>query len=146
MPPRTSNKNLNGQSAVSTRLPTLQHPSEKQVTSLQELRPTRDFLQTHLQEPDFFWFTSNAFLKRPVLLKYWLLHPFSTRSHMQKQYHKRTTLRSERSNHKRTTLCTCPEKCKKRTLSDQPQLPRHILGASVPLGLTVAQRYDILQD
>ncbi len=26
----------------------------------------------------FFWFTSNAFLKRPVSLKYWLLHPFST--------------------------------------------------------------------
>ncbi len=25
-----------------------------------------------------FWFTSNAFLKRPILLKYWLLHPFST--------------------------------------------------------------------
>ncbi len=61
------------------RLPTLQHPLEKQVTSLQELHPTRDFLQTHLQEPDFFWFTSNAFLKRPILLKYWLLHPFSTR-------------------------------------------------------------------
>jgi hypothetical protein len=27
----------------------------------------RDFLQTHLQEPDFFWFTSDAFLKRPIL-------------------------------------------------------------------------------
>jgi hypothetical protein len=27
----------------------------------------------------FFWFTSNAFLQRPVLSKYWLLHPFSTR-------------------------------------------------------------------
>ncbi len=27
----------------------------------------------------FFWFTSNAFLTRPILLKYWLLHPFSTR-------------------------------------------------------------------
>jgi hypothetical protein len=77
---RTSNKKLNGQSAVSTRLPTLQHPLEKQVTSLQELHPTRNFLQTHLQEPEFsFWFTSNAFLSRLVLLKYWLLCPFSTR-------------------------------------------------------------------
>ncbi len=28
---------------------------------------------------NLFWFTSNAFLKRPVLLKYWLLRPFSTR-------------------------------------------------------------------
>ncbi len=27
----------------------------------------------------FFWFTSNGFLKRPLLLKYWLLRPFSTR-------------------------------------------------------------------
>ncbi len=27
----------------------------------------------------FFWFTSNAFLQRPVLSKYWLLRPFSTR-------------------------------------------------------------------
>jgi hypothetical protein len=27
----------------------------------------------------FFWFMSKAFLKRPVLLKYWLLCPFSTR-------------------------------------------------------------------
>ncbi len=30
------------------------------------LHPTHDFLQTHLQEPVFFWFTSGAFLKRPV--------------------------------------------------------------------------------
>ncbi len=26
-----------------------------------------------------FWFTSNGFLKRPILLKYWLLRPFSMR-------------------------------------------------------------------
>ncbi len=31
------------------------------------VRPTRNFLRTHLQEPDFFWFTSDAFLKRHVL-------------------------------------------------------------------------------
>ena len=47
--------------------------------SLRELCPMHDFLQTHLQEPDFFWFTSNGFLKRPVLLKYWHLRPISTR-------------------------------------------------------------------
>ncbi len=46
---------VNGQSAVSTRCPTLlQHLLEKQVTSLQELHSTRDFLHMHLQEPDFF--------------------------------------------------------------------------------------------
>ncbi len=38
-----------------------------------------NFLQMHLQEPDFFGFTSNAFLKRPILLSWRLLHPYSTR-------------------------------------------------------------------
>jgi hypothetical protein len=31
---------------------------------------------THLQEPDFFLFTSNAFLRRPVSIHNWLLRPF----------------------------------------------------------------------
>jgi hypothetical protein len=71
---------LNSQSAVSTRPSTTsQHPLEKQVMSSRELRSTRDFLHMHLQEPVFFWFMSNAFLQRPVSLKYWLLCPFSTR-------------------------------------------------------------------
>jgi hypothetical protein len=66
-----------------------------------ELCSTHDFLQTHLQEPDFFWFMSNAFLKRPVLLKYWLLHPFSTRKpHAKavprKDYFMHLTLKNER--------------------------------------------------
>ncbi len=66
--------------AVSPRLPTLQHPLENKVTSLWELRPMRDFLQMHLlQEPEMFWFRSNGFLKRLVLLKYWLLRSFSMR-------------------------------------------------------------------
>jgi hypothetical protein len=30
----------------------------------------------HFLNQDFFWFTSRGFLKRPVLLKYWLLRPF----------------------------------------------------------------------
>ncbi len=53
------------------------HTSTK-VTSLRILRPTCDFLQTHLQEPEFiFWLTSDAFCKRPVLsyqgsyVKFW---------------------------------------------------------------------------
>jgi hypothetical protein len=69
LPPRTFHAKLNGQSAVSTRRPsTSQHPLEKQVTSLHTYK-----------NQIFFWFTSNAFLKRPVLLKYWLLRPFSMR-------------------------------------------------------------------
>ncbi len=34
---------------------------------LKILRPTRNFLQTHLQEPEIFWFVSDAFLKRHIL-------------------------------------------------------------------------------
>ena len=79
LPPRTSNKKLQGQSAVSTRLPTLQHPIEKQVMPSRELCSTRNFLQTHLKEQEFCLIHNDAFLKRPVLLKYWLLCPFSTR-------------------------------------------------------------------
>ncbi len=47
------------------------------------IRETGDVI-AHLQEPDFFKFTSNAFLKRPFLLKYWLLHPRSTRKPLAK--------------------------------------------------------------
>jgi hypothetical protein len=31
----------------------MQHPLENQVTSSQELRPMRDILRMHLQEPEF---------------------------------------------------------------------------------------------
>ncbi len=87
---------------------TLQHLLEKQVTSLQELCSTCDFHQMHLQEPEIcFWFTSNAVLKRPVLLKYWLLCPFS----MRKPCIEGLLYAPEK-----------PEKCKKGTLSDRPRL------------------------
>jgi hypothetical protein len=40
---------------------------EYKVALLQTLRPTHDFLQMHLQEPEIlFCFTSDAFCKRPV--------------------------------------------------------------------------------
>jgi hypothetical protein len=71
----------------------------------------RDFLQMHLQEPDFFWLMSNAFLKRPVLLNNWLLRPFSTR-----KPHAKAVQKKDYFMH--LTL----KKCKKGTLSDQPQL------------------------
>jgi hypothetical protein len=45
-------------------------------------------------------------------------------SHMQKQYHKRTILRSESSTIKGLLYAPDPEKCEKGTLSDQPQLSR----------------------
>ncbi len=74
LPPRTFHVKLNGLSAVSTRRPTtLQYLSEKKVTSL----------CTYINQI-FFWFTINAILKRPVLLKYWLLCPMSTRKPLAK--------------------------------------------------------------
>ncbi len=54
---------------------------------------------------------------------------------MQKQYHRRTTLR------------TWPWKTQKRDADwSAPTIPHHIHGASVLLGTTVAQRYDIPRD
>jgi hypothetical protein len=47
------------------------------------IRGTSDVI-AHLQEPDFFWFASNVVLKRPVLLKYWLLRPVFTRKPLAK--------------------------------------------------------------
>jgi hypothetical protein len=43
------------------------------------VRETGDVI-AHLQEPELFWYTSNAFLQGPDLLKYWLLHPLSTKN------------------------------------------------------------------
>jgi hypothetical protein len=74
-----------------------------------------DFLQMHLQEPDFFfWFTSNVFLKRPILLKYWLLCPFSTR-----KPHAKAVPSKDYFTHLRTQ-----KYARKGKLSDQPQLSR----------------------
>ncbi len=74
LPTRTFHAKLNGQSAVSTRCPsTLQHPLAKQVMSSRTYK-----------NQNVFWFTSNAFLKRPILLKYWLLRPLSTRKPLAK--------------------------------------------------------------
>jgi hypothetical protein len=72
----------------------------------------RNFLHTHLQEPDFFWFTSNAVVKRTVLLKYWLLHPFFYEEATSKSSTKKGLLYAIEN----------PEECKKGMLSDQPQL------------------------
>ncbi len=64
-PPRTFHAKLHGQSAVSTRRPTMpQHPLEKQVTSSRTYK-----------DQNFFGFTSDLFLRRPISIQYWLLRP-----------------------------------------------------------------------
>jgi hypothetical protein len=73
----------------------------------------------------FFWFTSSGFCKRPVLFE--VLAPaslFLWRSHMQREYQKRTTLCSESSTSKGLLYAPDPDNCKKGMLSDQPQLSR----------------------
>jgi hypothetical protein len=68
----------------------------------------------------FFWFTSNAFLKRPILLKYWLLHLF---------FYEEATCKS--STKKRLLYAPeNPEECKKGTLSDQPRL-LHVISTAL---------------
>jgi hypothetical protein len=62
--------------------------------SLQELRPVHDFLQTHLQEPAFFWFMSDMFLKRNVSSTPDSDVLYSWGSPKQKEYQERTTLRA----------------------------------------------------
>ncbi len=68
-----------------------------------------------------FWFTSSGLLKRPVLLKYWLLRPFFYEDATCKD-HKRTTLCSKSSTIKGLLYAPDPEQREKGTLSDQPQI------------------------
>ncbi len=85
----------------------------------------KDNLSTCPQPRILFWFTSSSFLKRPVLFE--VLAPtslFLRGSYMQKQYRKRTTLRSESSTIKGLLYAPDPEKREKGTLSDQPRLSR----------------------
>ncbi len=72
-----------------------------------------------------FWFTSGGFLKRPILLKYWLLHPF---------FYKEATCESSTIKGLLYTAKAVPskdyfmhltlKKRKKGMLSDQPRLLR----------------------
>ncbi len=85
----------------------------------------KDNFSTRPQPRILFWFMSSGFLKRPVLFE--VLAPtslFLWGSHMQKQYRKRTTLRSKSSTIKGLLYAPDPDKCKKGMLSDQPQLLR----------------------
>jgi hypothetical protein len=78
-----------------------------------------------LNQEFFFWFTSSGFRKQPVSFE--VLAPtslFLWGSHMQRQYHKRTTLRSKSSTIKGLLYAPDPDKCEKGTLSNQPWLSR----------------------
>ncbi len=76
-----------------------------------------------LSQEFFFWFTSSGFCKQPILFE--VLAPtslFLQGSHMQRDYHKRTTLPSKSSTIKGLIYAPDTEKCKKGTLSNQSQL------------------------
>ncbi len=110
------------------------------------LCPACNFLQMHLQEPDFFWFTSDAFLKRHIS-SFWDSYMKFPREDLQaKVVPERTTycvtwgvlqrvsssvsasrLRSNLSTQKKSLRNPeGQEDCKKKTLSNQPQLTRII--------------------
>ncbi len=78
-----------------------------------------------LNQEFFFWFTSSGFCKQPILFE--VLAPtslFLQGSHMQREYHKRTTLRRKSSTIKGLLYAPDPDNRKKGMLSDQPQLSR----------------------
>ena len=71
----------------------------------------------------FFWFTSSGFCKQPVLFEVLApTCPFLRRSHMQREYRKRTSLPSKSSTIKGLFYTPDPDQCKKGMLSDQPGL------------------------
>ncbi len=86
---------------------------------------TRATFMCPWQRIPFFGSRVAVFTSNPSCLKYWLLHFFILQgSHVQRQYRKRTTLCSESSTIKGLLYTPEPHNCKKRTLSDQPQLWR----------------------
>ncbi len=85
----------------------------------------KDNFSRVLNQEFFFWFTSCGFCKQPVLFE--VLAPaslFLRGSHMQREYRKRTTLRSKSSTIKGLLYVPNPDNHKTGTLSDQPQLLR----------------------
>jgi hypothetical protein len=95
LPPRTFHAKLHGQSAVSTRCPTmLQHPLEKQVTSSCTYKD-QNFLGVHK------WRVSPETRLNPVLAP----TSFFRGSHMQEQYHQWTTLHTWSPNSRSKIWC-----------------------------------------
>jgi hypothetical protein len=81
------------------RLPTLQHPQrfnkEESWRHHKILRPTSDYLWTHLQEPEFllFWFTSDAVLRETRFNQQDSYVIFFVDVYVQRWYRKQTTYR-----------------------------------------------------
>jgi hypothetical protein len=79
---------------------------------------------SHVLNQEFvFWFTSSGFCKQPILLE--VLAPaclFLQGSHMQREYHKRTTLHSKSSTIKGLLYAPDPDNRETGMLSDQPRL------------------------
>jgi hypothetical protein len=119
---------------------------EKAKNHTDELR-TRATFHMSSTKNSFFRFTSSGVHKQPVLFEV-LAHAFFILrgSHVQRQYRKRTTLRSKSSTIKGLLYAPDPHNCKKGTLSDQPQLSCISSTALCAVGDKVAQRYDVLCD
>ncbi len=87
------------------------------------------------QEFPIFWFTSSSVYKQPVLLKYWLLRPFSTRKPCARVVPEMDYYTQRKQYHQRTTLCTWPWQSQERDAEWlAPTIARLIHGASVLLG------------
>ncbi len=98
--------------------------ARKQRNNYQQATYKENFSHV-LKQEFFFWFTSSGFCKQPILFE--VLAPtslFLWGSHMQREYRKRTTLPSKSSTITGLLYAPDPDKCKKRTLSNQPQLSR----------------------
>jgi hypothetical protein len=98
--------------------------SRKQRIHTDKLRTRATFTCPQPRIP-FFWFTSSGVHKQLVLFE--VLAPTSLvlqGSHVQRQYRKRTTLRSKSRTIKRLLYAPDPHNREKGTLSDQPRLSR----------------------
>ncbi len=94
--------------------PTIHSMQENKEITTNELCMRTTF-QRVLNQEFFFGSQVVVFSRDPSCLKCWLLHPcFLRGSHMQKQYHKRTTLRSKSSTIKGLLYAPDPEKTQER--------------------------------
>jgi hypothetical protein len=98
--------------------------SRKPLIHTDELRTRATFTCPQPRIP-FFWFTNSGVHKRPISFEVLAPAFFILRgSHVQRQYRKRTTLRSKSSTIKGLLYAPDPDNRKKGTLSDWPRLSR----------------------
>ncbi len=106
-----------------------------------------DNISTFPQQRYFFWFTSSHFLKRPVLLKYWLLRPF---------FYKEATCKSSTVKGLHYAAKAVPSKdyfmhltlknTRKGCWVISPDYHASHLRCFCAVGDVVTQRYDVLRD